>query len=122
MKIILLIAMLAFPRVLAGQQNCDALNLPTTALTDTQVKAKANAVWGKDSYIDYEWRGDRTYSIKTVGRYKTFPQFDAMFTKTPRPLRERDNDIKGVDDRGSWRRAWNKAMIAWCKAGGTVVP
>lgn len=119
-----LILMFAYPHVLTTTtqttQNCDALNLPTTSLTDTQVRAKANAVWGQNSIVRWEWDGDRNYSIKEVGRHVEFLDYDFGFSPTPRT--RRDKQILGTDDRGSWRRAWNNAMIAWCRAGGTVVP
>lgn len=118
----------------AQTQNCDALNLSTKAISLSQVRQKALAVWGSRYFVEDRWRGDRTYSIKIVGYYRDFLDYDMGFRggpalpglPTPLPPRQRTTDEKdgemGRSERGSWIEAWNKAMVKWCKEGGKVIP
>lgn len=97
-----------------------ALKLPSTALSEVAVKTKARQLWGDDFIIQSRIKGNLRYSIKEVGYTFMFKDYMAGFIKEPilRPV----DRIIGKDLSGSYRRAWNNAMVVQCKEGKPVLP
>lgn len=94
-----------------------ALQLPTTSLTQTATETLAQQLWPDNFIVRPAKRGDN-FSISSTGtrtyyRVIQIGWSDPQFGFAPQPV----DHIIGEDKRGSYRRAWNAAMIWRCQRG-----
>lgn len=94
-----------------------SLQLLSTTLSETDAQALARKIWPDTFIVRRTKRGDN-FTVSSTGT-KTYYSLieigfaDAMFGFA-KPYRE---TIIGIDKRGSYRRAWNNAMIWRCQKG-----